>query len=64
MYDWYKQGMLNAPEGTIPVLVIKENKAHPGPLAVLSFDDFMKLVEKMNDVDPIERTEIEDSSNP
>lgn len=41
VYAWYQQAKTNAPKGTTPLLVIKQN--HSKPLVLIDLDSFMEL---------------------
>lgn len=41
-YAWYQQAKANAPKGTTPILVVKQN--HSKPLVLVDLDTFMELV--------------------
>lgn len=42
VYAWYQQAKTNAPKGTTPILVVKQN--HSKPLVLVDLDTFMELV--------------------
>ncbi|RTL05383.1 hypothetical protein EKK58_08275 [Candidatus Dependentiae bacterium] len=42
VYAWYQQAKANAPKGSTPLLVIKQN--HSKPLVLVDLDTFMGLV--------------------
>ena len=42
VYPWYQQAKTNAPKGTEPLLVIKQN--YGKPLVVMDLDHFMRIV--------------------
>lgn len=44
VYGWYSQAKENAPKGTEPILVIKQDRKKP--LAVVDFDHYLNLKEK------------------
>ena len=46
IYPWYFQSMVNAPKGTKPLLVVKQNNA--SPLACLDFEDYMNMVQELH----------------
>lgn len=42
VYPWYQQAKTNAPKGTEPILVIKQN--YSKPLVVLDLEHFMRIL--------------------
>ena len=45
IYPWYFQALMNAPKGTKPLLVVKQNNA--APLACVDFEDYMNMVQEL-----------------
>jgi hypothetical protein len=46
IYKFYEQAATNCIEGTVPIVVIKQNRSDP--LVILSFKDFMEKYESQS----------------